>query len=79
MTFKQKDIVYFDDTRLIVMFGPYRDWEYPTLDQYVVGYADPDVPEHLWGRQGKDTTYWASDLMSEAEYQEFQAELAAGV
>jgi len=73
-TFQPKDIVYFDDTRLIVMYGPYRDWDQPSIDKYVVANADLGTPAHLWGRQGYHSSSWGSDLMSEAEYFAFMKE-----
>jgi hypothetical protein len=66
--FQQRDIVYYDDNRLIVLAGPFRSWTYPTVDQYLVGAASLDDPEHVWGRQGPGVASWASDLCSEADH-----------
>lgn len=67
-TFAAREIVYFDDSRLIVMGGPIRTWAHPTIVQYAVSPADLNDAPHLWGRQGFTFLHWASDLISEPEY-----------
>lgn len=59
--FKVGDTVWHDDNRLTVLDGPYRTLEYPDHDQYTCG-----VPGSLYQKK----PYWASDLLTHAEWME---------